>query len=118
MLKCPLDAFRGRRIAGIQPHGAILHFHRIDTQGVAAVNRGAGPQIEFPVVPVAGQHAIGVERAFHQRIALVGAAVVAGEDLALMEEEGDVLAAEFYGDGAGGLQAGEVGCAGPVGGCA
>src|SRR5437667_12768699 len=38
MLERPLNAFRGRRIAGVQPYGTILHFHWIDAQVVAAVN--------------------------------------------------------------------------------
>jgi hypothetical protein len=45
----------------------------------------------------------------------VWAAVVAGKDFALVEEQGDVLAAEFYCDGAGRLQAVEIDCAGPLG---
>ncbi len=68
-------------------------------------------------MPVTGQDAIGVERAFYQRIALVRTAVVAGEDLALVEEQGDVLALELYRDGSRRLQAIELGGAGPLGGC-
>ena len=89
---------RGGRIASIEPHGAILDLHRIDAQVVAAVDRRAGLQVEFPVVPVAGQHAIGVERAFHERIALVRTAVVAREDLALVHEQRDVPARDLHRD--------------------
>ena len=115
MLERPLYAFRGRRIAGIQPHSTILHFHGIDAQVVAAVNGGAGLQVEFPVVPVAGQHTIAVERAFHQRIALVRTAVVACKNLALMEEQGDMLALDLHCDGARRLQPIELDRAGPFG---
>ena len=115
MRKRPLDAHRGRRIADIQPYSTILHFHGIDAQDVAAVNGGAGLQVEFPVVPVAGQHAIDIERAFHERIAFVRTAVVAGEDLTLMEEQGDVLASAFHCDGARRVQAIGFDRAGPTG---
>ena len=115
MLERPLYAFRGRRIADIQPHGAILHFHRIDAQVIAAVKGGAGLEGEFPVVPVAGQHTIGVERAFHQRISLVRTAVVAGEDFTLMEEQCDMLASKLHRDGPRRLQPIEFDRAGPLG---
>jgi hypothetical protein len=66
-------------------------------------------------VPVAGQHAVGVEHAFHQGIALVRTAVVAGMDLALMEEQRDMLALEFHGDRPRGLQPIEFDRADPSG---
>ena len=87
----------GRRIAGIDPdHAGLVDLDRIDAQAVAAVVVGAGPQVELPVVPVAGEHAaVGVERAFDQGIAFVRAAVVAGVHGAVVEEQGELLGAEL-----------------------
>ena len=86
----------------------------IDAQVVAAVDRRARLQVEFPVVPMARQHAVGVERAFHQRIALVRATVVAREDLAVVDEERDVPAVELYRDRARRREAIDAGRAGPA----
>jgi len=115
VLKRLLDAFRARLIADIQPHGAIFHLDRIDAQPVASVQRGAGLQVEFPVVPVASQHAIAVERALDQRIAFVRTAVVAGEDLTLVQKQRKLLAPEFHRDAPRPLQLIEFDRASPLG---
>src|SRR5215831_5751232 len=48
---------------------------RVDAHRVATDQRLAVGEIEFPIVPVAGQHAIRPERALAQRIAFVRAAI-------------------------------------------
>ena len=108
------DPLFGRRLARIDPDDARLHPDRIDAQAVAAIVVAAGPEIELPVVPVAGEHAAGVEVALDQRIALVRAAVVAGVDRAVVEEERELLRAELDGRPTGAAQALELDRPGPA----
>ena len=92
-----LHPLLGRRFAGIDPdHTGLVDLHRIDAQAVAAIVVGAGPEVELPVVPVAGEDAApDVERAFDEGIAFMRAAVVAGVDGAVVEKQGELLRAEL-----------------------
>ena len=76
----------------VQPDATGLDPDRIARQLVSADQRGAGRQIEFPVVPVAGEHAAVGERALAQRIALVRTPIGAGEYPALGVKQEDLPA--------------------------
>ena len=91
-------ALLGERVGDVQPDLAVNDFHGIAPQPVAAHQGLAALEIEFPVVPVAGEDAAPAirplgELALHQGIALVRAAVVASIDAGLAGEDGDLLAA-------------------------
>ena len=83
-----------RRVDDLDPDVRAPDFDRIDAQPVAFALVLAGLQVELPVVPVAGQQAVAVQRALAQRIALVRAAVVAGADALRGIEERDLAAVE------------------------
>ena len=78
------------RVREVDPHLAAADFDRPGAQPLAAVEVSAALQIELPVVPVAGEDAALVEVALAQRVALVGAAVVAGEHTAGGVEQRDL----------------------------
>ena len=86
----------GGRIGDVEPDRPVGHVHRVAPHLVAANQGLARLQVEFPVVPVAGEDAATVELALHQGIALVGAAVVAGEDTLVAMEQGDLLALDSH----------------------
>jgi hypothetical protein len=67
----------------IEPDRAALDTDRVAPELIAAHQGFAGLQIEFPVVPVAGQNAPFAQGSHFQGIAFMGASVVAGVDLAL-----------------------------------
>ena len=71
---------------------AVAILDRIGAHRIVADQRLAGAQIEFPIVPIAGQHAAGAQRAFGQRIAFVRAAIGDGEDAILGRDQQDLLA--------------------------
>src|SRR5690349_12548371 len=73
-----------RRIAEIDEDLATLLRDFIGADRVAADQRGAAREIEFPIVPVAGQYASRPEGAFAQRIAFVRAAIGDREEAALL----------------------------------
>lgn len=98
-----------RRIGEVEPDRAVGDLHGIDPQPVAAIEIGAVPEVELPVVPVAGEDAglrAGAEGPFAQRKAFVRAAVVAGEDAGIRPEECDLLAGAPQDDAPLGLQLG------------
>jgi hypothetical protein len=97
-----------RRIGQVEPDGACVDLRRIDPQVVAAEFVGAGAQVEFPVVPVTRQPAVGVERALDQRIALVRTAIVAGVNRAVMGEQRDMFAGQLDRDRMARLQPARV----------
>ena len=80
------------RIDDLDPDIAAPHLDRIDAQPVAVALVLARLQVELPVVPVAGEQAVAVERPFAQRIALMRAAVVAGADASHGIEKSDLAA--------------------------
>ena len=80
------------RIDDLDPHIAAADLNRIDAQPVAVALVLARFQVELPVVPIAGEQAIAVERPFAQRIAFMRAAVVAGADAFHGVEESDLAA--------------------------
>ena len=80
------------RIDDLDPHIAAADLDRIDAQPVAVALVLARLQVELPVVPVAGEQAVAVERPFAQRIALMRAAIVAGADAFDGVEERDLAA--------------------------
>ena len=88
-------ARRGRRVGDVEPDLVAAEPDGIAPEGVAADQGLAALQVELPVVPVAGQDAALGQAALHQRKALVGAAVVAGEDPFLAVEQGDLLAPDL-----------------------
>ena len=79
-----------RRIDDLDPDLAVAHLHGIDAQAVAVALVLAGGEIELPVVPVAGELAVAVQRPLAQGITFVRAAVVAGKDTLLGVEDGDL----------------------------
>src|SRR3546814_6899564 len=96
---CSSDLFVGRRIGDVDPDLAVDDLHRVAPEPVAADQRLSAGKVELPVMPVAGEDAVSAaalrERPFHQRVALVRAAVVAGEDAAGAGENRDLLAARL-----------------------
>src|SRR3546814_19484008 len=96
---CSSDLFVGRRIGDVDPDLAVDDLHRVAPEPVAADQRLSAGKVELTVMPVAGEDAVSAaalrERPFHQRVALVRAAVVAGEDAAGAGENRDLLAARL-----------------------
>ena len=80
----------GRR--DVQPDATGLEANRVARQLVAADQGRAGCQVEFPVVPVAGQHAAIGQRSLAQRIAFMRTAIGAGEHAALGVQQQDLPA--------------------------
>jgi len=86
------DAIFGRRLGEVDEDGVALEPHRVDPHRIAADLRLTAGQIELPVVPVAGQHAVRAERAFAERVAFVRAAVGDGVYTARGGDQQDLLA--------------------------
>ena len=86
----PGAALGERRVRKVDPDLAAADLHRIGAQPLAAVEVPAAFEVELPVVPVAGQDAPLVEASLAQRIALVRAAVVAGEQATRGVEQRDL----------------------------
>ena len=61
-------------------------------QAIAADQGLSGRQIEFPIVPIAGEHRARPFRAFAQRIAFMRTTIGDGIDAAFAEDEQDLLA--------------------------
>ena len=85
-------AFLRRRVAEIDEDFAAALRDLIGANRVAADQRRAAGEIEFPIVPVAGQHASRPDCAFAQRIALVRAAIGDREYTTLLRNDEHLLA--------------------------
>src|SRR5262249_18365086 len=80
----------GRGVGDVNEHLAIAYLHRIGPDVLAPVLADAAAELELPVVPGAGQHAVAYVAA-HQRVTLVRTAVVTREDPAWRAEQRDPL---------------------------
>ncbi len=96
----PGDAPFGRCLGEVEPDRTVLDGDRIAPELIAADQGFAARQVEFPVVPVAGQDAAVAQGSHLQQVALVGTAVVAGVDALLGLEYDDLLAAVLEDQGA------------------
>ena len=76
----------------VHPDTPAVETDLVMRQCVAADQRGPRREVEFPVVPVAGQHAAIGERTLAQRIALMRTAIGAGEHAAVTMDEQDLPA--------------------------
>src|SRR6516164_1837405 len=85
-------ALFGRRVAEIDEDLTVALRDFVGADRVAADQRRAAREIEFPIVPVAGQHASRPDRAFAQWITLVWAAIAERKQLALMYDDEHLLA--------------------------
>src|SRR6516165_7229968 len=85
-------ALFGRRVAEIDEDLTVALRDFVGADRVAADQRRAAREIEFPIVPVAGQHASRPDRPFAQRIAFVRAAVGDREYAALLRDDEQLLA--------------------------
>ena len=74
----------------INPDIASTNFDWIGAQPVTTVEVVTGIEIEFPVMPVAGQDAVCRQATLGQRIALMRAAVIAGPDTVGSAEQSDL----------------------------
>src|SRR6202007_1916825 len=95
-------------IGDIEPNRPFPDAQGIYAQALATVEVGAAREIEFPVMPIAGQDAAGAQRSLAQRVALVWAAVVACEDAIGCREKRDLAALVAEQCPPLGLQRGEV----------
>ena len=90
--QCPGAALLGRRVTEVDEDLAAALGDRIGANRVAADQRCAAREIEFPIVPVAGQHASRPDRAFAQRVAFVRAAIGDREQAALLRDHQHLFA--------------------------
>jgi hypothetical protein len=61
----------------VELHPPVLHERQIAPHGLASEQTASGGQIELPVVPLAGEHAVS-HAALGERVSLVGTAIVEG----------------------------------------
>jgi hypothetical protein len=84
--QCAGAALLRRRVAKVDENLAVALRDVIGSDRIAANQRRAASQIEFPIVPVTGQHASRPERAFAKWIAFVRAAIGDCEQAALVRD--------------------------------